>query len=191
MNRGGARPGVESGFGGDGEGRGTGGWAGLVGRGLVRLLEVVVAGLMGVLVLDVLWQVVSRYVLRDPSSWTDELATLLMVWVALLGSSVAFIRRSHLGVDYFVGKFPVKWRQPVEVLGYLVIGFFAVAVLILGGVRWVALTLLTGQVSPALGVKMGYVYLALPLSGAIILAFSVGAVWGCCRARGGKEGGLP
>ena len=50
----------------------------------VRCLEGLVVLLMGGLVLDVLWQVTSRYLLRRPSAWTDELATLLVIWLALL-----------------------------------------------------------------------------------------------------------
>jgi TRAP-type C4-dicarboxylate transport system permease small subunit len=140
---------------------------------LVRGLEWVVIVLMGGLVLDVLWQVASRYVLRSPSSWTDELATLLIIWVALLGASVAFIRQGHLGVDYFVGKLPQRPRLLIEVCVYLLVAFFALAVLLIGGLKLVGLTLLTGQVSPALGVKMGHVYLALPVSGFFILVFAL------------------
>ena len=142
-------------------------------RWLVRSLEGLVVLLMGALVLDVLWQVTSRYVLRRPSSWTDELATLLIIWVALLGASVAFIRQSHLGVDYFVGKLPPRARRLAELTVFALVGLFAAVVLLLGGVKLVALTLLTHQVSPALGVKMGHVYLALPVSGVFILAFAI------------------
>jgi len=156
----------------------------------VRLLEWAVIVLMGGLVLDVLWQVASRYVLRSPSSWTDELATLLIIWVALLGASVAFIRKGHLGVDYFVGKLPPRPRMWIEVCVYLSIALFAFAVLLIGGIKLVGLTLLTGQVSPALGVKMGHVYLALPLSGLFILIFAVtAAAQGAAALRNlGQEG---
>jgi TRAP-type C4-dicarboxylate transport system permease small subunit len=139
---------------------------------LVRLLEGAVILLLGGLVLDVLWQVFSRYVLRNPSSWTDELATLLIIWVALLGSSVAFIRGSHLGVDYFVDRLPERARLGIEVGVYALVGVFAALVLLWGGIKLVSLTLLTGQVSPALGLKMGHVYLALPVSGIFILVFA-------------------
>jgi TRAP-type C4-dicarboxylate transport system permease small subunit len=161
---------------------------------LVRLLEWVVILLMGGLVLDVLWQVLSRalsrYGLGQPSAWTDELATLLIIWVALLGSSVAFIKRSHLGVDYFVGKLPERGRRLSEIVVYTLIALFAVSVLLLGGLRLVWLTLLTQQVSPALGVKMGYVYLALPVSGTFILVFAVETVVErLAERRRGREGG--
>ena len=66
---------------------------------LDRSLEVLVTVSMGVLVVDVVWQVFTRYVLRNPSDWTEELATFLMIWVGLLGASVALNRGAHLGLD--------------------------------------------------------------------------------------------
>lgn len=150
-------------------------------QALVKTLEGLVIGLLGLLVLDVLWQVFTRYVLRRPSSWTDELATLLIIWVALLGASVAFLHQGHLGVDFLVAKLPLRLRRFSEMLVHLLVGFFAAVILIYGGSQLVALTLLTHQVSPALGVKMGHVYLALPVSGGFILLFSLESAWRCWR----------
>ena len=140
---------------------------------LVKLLEWILILLVAGLVLDVLWQVFSRFVLNDPSSWTDELATLLIIWVAMIGASVAFIRNNHLGVDYFVGKLKPRPRLISEILVQGLICLFAVIVLLLGGTKLVTLTLLTEQVSPALLVKMGHVYMALPLSGLVIALTSI------------------
>ncbi len=140
---------------------------------LVTALEWLLIVLVAGLVLDVLWQVASRFVLRSPSSWTDELATLLIIWVAMLGASVAFIRNHHLGVDYFVGKLPTRSRLLSEIVVQALVALFAAVVLLLGGVKLVALTLLTEQVSPALGVKMGHVYLSLPISGTVILLVAI------------------
>jgi len=142
-------------------------------EGLVKLLEWILILLVAGLVLDVLWQVFSRFVLNDPSSWTDELATLLIIWVAMIGASVAFIRNNHLGVDYFVGKLKPRPRLISEILVQGLICLFAVIVLLLGGTKLVTLTLLTEQVSPALLVKMGHVYMALPLSGLVIALTSI------------------
>jgi TRAP-type C4-dicarboxylate transport system permease small subunit len=140
---------------------------------LVTLLEWTLIASLGCLVLDVIWQVTSRYVLRSPSSWTDELATLLMIWVALLGASVAFIKHGHLGVDVLVNRLAPRRRLLVEILGYALIGLFAAVILIYGGMKLVNLTLVTKQVSPALNLKMGHVYLALPISGFFTLVFSL------------------
>jgi len=142
---------------------------------LIRSLEITVMIVVAVLVLDVVWQVATRFILKDPSRWTDELATMLLIWVSLLGASVGFIRKAHLGVDYFVGKLRGKLKIFVEFLVYLLIIAFAVLILIYGGYMIVSKTLETGQPSPALQIEMGYVYLALPISGIFIAIFSLEA----------------
>ncbi len=141
--------------------------------GLVGLLEFAVMVIMGVLVLDVIWQVFTRFVLNNPSSWTEELAIILLIWVSLLGASVGFQRFSHLGVDYFVKKLSVRNRAVNDAVVYLLVAFFAGYVMVYGGCKIVSLTLMFEQRSAALGIKMGYVYLALPISGLFIVLFSV------------------
>ncbi len=136
-------------------------------------LEALVAVVMGVLVLDVTWQVVTRFVLGDPSSWTEELATFLMIWVGLLGASVALKRGAHLGIDYFVSGLSPRKRIGTEVLVFAITGAFSLLVLVGGGVSLVREVLARGQTSPALGLKMGYVYLALPISGFFLTLYSV------------------
>lgn len=140
---------------------------------LVKSLELTVMLVTGFLVVDVVWGVFTRYVLQNASSWTEELARMLLIWVALLGASIAFIRKSHLGVDYFVGKLREKWRIISELVVYLLIAVFAAVVLLYGGYRLVALTLTTSQPSPALNIQWGHVYLALPISGFFIVIFSI------------------
>ncbi len=141
--------------------------------GLIRLLEFTVMVIMGILVLDVIWQVFTRFVLNNPSSWTEELAIILLIWVSLLGASVGFLRFSHLGVDYFVKKLSERNRAVTDMVVYVLIAFFAGYVMIYGGYKIVLMTLMFEQRSAALGIKMGYVYLALPISGFFIVLFSV------------------
>jgi len=140
---------------------------------LDRSLEVLVTVSMAVLVLDVVWQVFTRYVLQDPSSWTEELATFLMIWVGMLGASVALNRGAHLGIDYFVAKLPDRKRMYTVLAVFALVAIFSLHILIIGGIQLVSITLRTNQVSPALGLKMGYVYLALPISGFFLLFYSV------------------
>lgn len=64
-----------------------------------KILENFVVGLMGILVIDVLWQVTSRYVLSSPSSFTDELAGFLLIWVGLFGSAYVAGKNEHLAID--------------------------------------------------------------------------------------------
>jgi len=137
---------------------------------LDKALEILVMVVVAVLVVDVLWQVFTRYVLKNQSSWTDELAIFLLIWVALLGAAVALNRGAHLGIDYFVGKLDKKTRIYIEIFAFFCIACFAFFVMILGGIDLVK-TLV--QTSPALGIRMGYVYLAVPISGSFMLLYSV------------------
>ena len=51
---------------------------------LNRVLEFILIIVLGVMVLNVSWQVFSRYVLANPSSFTDELARYLMIWLGVM-----------------------------------------------------------------------------------------------------------
>jgi TRAP-type C4-dicarboxylate transport system permease small subunit len=135
-------------------------------------LEALVVVVMAALVLDVLWQVFTRFVMKDPSTWTDELATFLLVWASLLGAAVGLKRRAHLGMDYFVTRLAPGRRAFVEVLGVLCTGLFSLAVMTVGGAVLVAHKLHLQETSPALGLNLGYVYLALPISGLFLTMYS-------------------
>lgn len=140
---------------------------------LDKTLELLATVSMAVLVLDVVWQVFTRYVLKNPSSWTEELATFLMIWVGMLGASVALNRGAHLGIDYFVSKLSARKGLFVSLFVFAVTALFSLLVLVAGGIELVVRILATQQVSPALGLKMGYVYLALPISGFFLVFYSV------------------
>ena len=138
-----------------------------------KLLEFLLIAAVALLVLDVVWGVFTRIVVKQQANWTEELARFLLVWVTLLGGAVAFGTKGHLGVDYFVGKFHADARKCMAVVGHLVVLFFAVAVFLYGGSRVVSDALAVEQMTPALGWKMGYVYLALPVSGVFIVIYTI------------------
>ena len=140
---------------------------------LDRTLKVLVTVSMAVLVLDVVWGVFTRFVLGHQSPWTEELARFLMMWVGLLGASVALNRGAHLGIDYFVSKLSSRKRAYAELFSFLCVAVFSFLLLFVGGLKLVSITLQTNQISPALSVKMGYVYLALPISGFFLTFYSV------------------
>lgn len=128
---------------------------------------------MAVLVIDVLWQVFTRFVLRDPSSFTEELARYLMIWVGLLGAGYAAGKRMHLAVDLLPTKLTGRRKH---YLGIVIEGFtllFALSALVIGGTRLVWTMLFLGQTSAALQIPIGYVYLAVPLSGLLIAFYAV------------------
>jgi TRAP-type C4-dicarboxylate transport system permease small subunit len=140
---------------------------------LDKFLETLVAASMAVLTIDVTWQVITRFIIQKPSNWTEELATNLMIWVGLLGAAVALNHREHLGIDYFVGKLSAKKRLYTESFVYLTVSLFSILVMFFGGLSLVTITFMLGQVSPALKMPMGYVYLAVPVAGIFLAIYSV------------------
>jgi TRAP-type C4-dicarboxylate transport system permease small subunit len=138
-----------------------------------KALSWTVVVVMAVLVIDVLWQVFTRFVLRDPSSFTEELARYLMIWVGLFGASYAAGKRMHLAVDLLPTKLTGRRKQYLELVieGFTLL--FAMAVLGVGGVRLVWVMLFLGQTSPALQIPLGYVYLVVPISGFLIAFYAV------------------
>jgi TRAP-type C4-dicarboxylate transport system permease small subunit len=142
-------------------------------KGMTALLNWTLIVAVALLVFDVVWGVFSRYVMGEQSQWTEELARFLLVWVALLGGAVAFGTRGHLGVDYFVGKFDPVAQKMMAIVVHLIVLFFAVSVFVYGGGRVVTDALAMEQMTPALGWKMGHVYLALPIAGVFMVLYTV------------------
>lgn len=139
---------------------------------LVKLLEYVVIIIMALLVLDVLWGVFTRYVLGEQSKWTEELARMLLIWVALLGASVAFAGKRHLGVDYFVGKLDPAAGKLIHVIVYLIVLFFAIAVFIVGGTYLTHEVFAMGQEMISLKIAKGWVYIVVPITGCFMVLFT-------------------
>jgi TRAP-type C4-dicarboxylate transport system permease small subunit len=140
---------------------------------MTTALDVVLIIAVLLLVIDVVWGVFTRYVMGEQAKWTEELARFLLVWVSLLGGAVAFGIKGHLGVDYFVGKFDPDVRKLMALFAHLVVLFFAAAIFVYGGGRVVSDALAMEQMTPALGLKMGHVYLALPISGLFMVLFTI------------------
>ena len=140
---------------------------------LVKALEWALIVTMAVLVLDVTWQVASRFLFKKPSPWTEELATILMVWASLQGGALAYARKMHLGVDYFVGLLEARRQALVALVVHTLCGGFAAYVMVYGGWRIVTRTLAVHQLTPALGWERGHVYLALPVAGLFIVLFAL------------------
>ena len=128
---------------------------------------------MSILVIDVLWQVASRYVMNSPSNYTDELAGYLLIWVGVLGAAYVAGRREHLAIDLLIRRSGPKRKFRLEMTVSALIILFAITVFIVGG-TWLAYTRFYLSVkSSALGIPLGFVYLVLPLSGILIAYFDI------------------
>jgi TRAP-type C4-dicarboxylate transport system permease small subunit len=138
---------------------------------LDRVLGWCCVALFAVLVLDVGWQVFTRQVLDSPSGWSEELAKYLFIWLGLLGGALVFGERGHIAADLAVQKAPPVVQRITAVLVQLSTVVFAGLALIWGGYRVVHLT--WDQTLSGLPVNVGWMYLALPISGVITAFYSL------------------
>jgi TRAP-type C4-dicarboxylate transport system permease small subunit len=145
--------------------------------GVLAAVRVLTGAALALLVAVVLLAVTVRYfgILAGSLHWTDELARFTTIWLVMLGSVVAFDRGAHMAVDLL----------PAAVSGAvgraLRAGVHGLSALFLGVLAWQGLALALHtmrQVSPALGLPIGYVYLAVPVGAALMtlqaVAFAAG-----------------
>jgi len=141
---------------------------------LNKAIETFLVLIFSLLVLDVVWQVVSRYVVGQSSSFTEEFARFALIWLTVLGA--AYIngqKEGHLSMDFLLSKLPLEKQKKRQKIIQLIMAIFALVVMIIGGGNLVYITLKLGQISPALLVPLGFVYAIVPISGAIIIFFSI------------------
>ena len=75
----------------------------------------------------------ARYALHEPLTWTDELASILFLWLAMLGSCIALRRAAHMHLTTFIKDLPSDRRAWLDAFGMcLVVGFL----LMLAGPAW-------------------------------------------------------
>lgn len=155
---------------------------------VARAVDAVLVLLMALVVVNVAWQVVSRYGLGRPSSFTDELSRFLLVWIGLLGAARGVGRREHLSMNVLAARLSGVRREWLGIAVDLAVAAFALLVLVGGGGGLMALSFGLGQRSAALGVPLGLVYLVLPVSGLLIAGYAFGFV--AHRVRRLRSGGV-
>lgn len=145
-----------------------------------------VALLLGLSVVNVLWQVVTRFILQAPSAFTDELARFLLIWIGLLGGTYAVGKQLHLAIDLLPQKLKGRASSVLTIIIKSIVLLFALSVLVIGGIRLVYIVLTLEQASAALQIPLGYVYMVLPLSGVLIVYYCATFIYEHIRVLRGK-----
>lgn len=126
-----------------------------------------------VMVATVLWQVFTRKILNAPAVWTEEASTYMLMWCGLIGAAFAYGKRAHVGMEYFAYKLRERPRTILDIAVTLLVGFFAVRVMLMGGMEYVNVAFVNQQMSPTMGIQTAYLNLCIPLSGFFFLTYSV------------------
>jgi TRAP-type C4-dicarboxylate transport system permease small subunit len=124
----------------------------------------------GSMTLVVLLGVFFRYVVRQPLSWSEEVARYLMIWAASLAVSIGIMRREHLGITFLVGRLPRSAQKVMAILVNVAVLWFLWVLTKFG--YFMALDGRT-QLSPILSqygkVSMVWSLAAIPVAGAFAM----------------------
>lgn len=129
--------------------------------------------LMVFMTLAVSWQVFSRYLLQSSSSFTEEVARYLLIWIGVLGAAYIAGQRQHLSIDILAPKLSEKGRIRLRQFINLLIIAFCIVVMIVGGGNLVYVNYDLGQTSAALGIPLAVVYAVLPISGVLTVIYKI------------------
>lgn len=132
---------------------------------VVTATGAVVVAMAALMIVSLVLQVFSRYVLAQTFVWTEELALFLFTWLVLLTASIGVARGSHVRLTLVLDLFPERARAFIQRFIDLLILLFGVA-FAYGGARYVDATL--GQVSAAVNYPIVWLHAAAPVSGALI-----------------------
>jgi TRAP-type C4-dicarboxylate transport system permease small subunit len=139
-----------------------------------RMVKFICMGLYGAMAIVIFIQIVGRYVLPFPFSWTEELARYLMIWGAFIGASSLIRAGENIGVDFFIEKLPIKLKNR------LYNGIEIIILLLIAYVFKIALSVLPRlglhQTSPALGVSMFWVYLGMLIGLGLVILQLLGMI---------------
>lgn len=147
---------------------------------LLRLAKVAIVAISVVMVAVTLAQVIFRYIFEAPLPWSEELARYCFVWIVFLGAAVGLERGIHLGVDLLVNLLPPKVGASLEIATHALIACFAIAVVY---ASFPVIDMNFFQRSPAMGVQMAWIYIAIPTGMSLIALISIERIANAVRNR--------
>lgn len=150
---------------------------------LNRFLITACAILLGVMVIEALWQVITRYALNTPSVWTDELLRFQLIWLTMIGAPAAHGLNRVMAVTIFTDNLKPKAKNTNTLIVESIIIIFSVLILILGGMK-VAMNAST-QISATLGINMFFIYISVPICGILFTYFAIDNIKNALTARKG------
>lgn len=136
-------------------------------NGINKVVEIFSVALIIVMVLLVLWQVVARYFLQSPSTFSETLTRYLFVWLVLVTATYAFGKQDHMYISALNSRFRGKMKTVVDVMIEVLTILFALCVMVYGG------SIITGMqmvsMDSSLHIPMGVVYAIIPVCGVVIV----------------------
>lgn len=140
-------------------------------KGIDLVLSSACAVIFAAMVVIGTYQIITRFVFRRPSTVSEELLTYSFTWMALLASAYVFGKRDHMRMGFAADKLGKGSQKVLNIISEILIMILAGSVMIYGGVTIMDLTMT--QSTASLGIPMGVVYTIIPLSGVLIVVYSI------------------
>lgn len=153
---------------------------------LDRVLGCVCALLLAFMSCLAVYQVVARYILRNPSTVSEDILSYSFVWLSLLAATLVFGERGHMGMSFISDRAKGDAGVCLAVFSELLVMAVAVIVFLFGGRGFMGVGAL--QTSPTLGIGMNLVYSVLPLCGVLIVLYSIINIAVLLREGGRRNG---
>ena len=150
-----------------------------------KIIEILCTLIMGYMVIDVCWMVIGRFVLKNPSTTSEEVLRYLLVWTTMVGGAYAYGRRKHLAITMLTKKLSPSGQKVLDICVQLVVIVFCIIVMIMGDLRLVETTF--NQISSALHLPMPYVYASILVGGVLIVFYSIIFILEDLKALKGAE----
>ena len=135
-----------------------------------KIIDDVMKALMALsmfsLVVGGFWQIFTRWILKDPSTFTEEFMRFMLIWASMLGSAYCFYKDKHLTLDLFKNKAKGKGVIIINVFIEAMILFFITYVFVYGGFRQ---AIGSTNFSPVMQIPYKFLYMILPISGVFIV----------------------
>ena len=137
---------------------------------LEKVLDTVMCFLMALAMLTLLvfgtWQIFTRWILGNPSTFTDELLRYVLIISGFIGSAYCFYRDEHLALTLITDKAKGPFKVILEIFIELCILFFVIYVFIIGGIK---LANTATNVSSVMHIPMKTLYMIEPICGVLIV----------------------
>ena len=135
-----------------------------------KVLDTVMRFLMALAMLTLLvfgtWQIFTRWILGNPSTFTDELLRYVLIISGFIGSAYCFYRDEHLALTLVTDKAKGTFKVVLDVFIEICILFFVIYVFIFGGAK---LASTATNVSSVMHIPMKSLYMIEPICGILIV----------------------
>ena len=141
-------------------------------KGFIGLvIDYLGATLMLVIIILVFLQVTTRYIFKNPTSWSEELSSYLLIWLTMVGAIMSFKEKESLKIEAFVQLLSSKYQRLPHLFSDLVI-IFVSSVILINGYSFAMLNIT--QYSHSIGwLSKFWVNLAIPIHSGAILIYTI------------------